>query len=123
MATSNCKQSSMDGDGGRPLQWRCREGTPCLGGGACSTVDYVGEVSNKCLIQCPPDEVEFVLYDCCCYVTTYWVGRVLMYVSVVGQCSTYTFDSNQASLMTGLEHGLELWNGLWNGQGIFVYSG
>ena len=47
-----------------------------------------------------------------------------MYVSVVGQCyhSTYTSDSNQASLITGLEYGLEQWNGLWNGLRSFVCS-
>ena len=51
MATPNCEQSSMDGDGGRPLQWRCGEGTPCLDGSACTTVDYVGEVNSECLSQ------------------------------------------------------------------------
>jgi len=46
MATPNCEQSSVDGDGDRSLQWRCGKGTPWLGGGACTTVDYVGEVNE-----------------------------------------------------------------------------
>ena len=51
-------------------------------------------------------------------------GNILMCVSVVGQCyhSTDTSDSAQAFLITGLECGLEQWNGLWNGLRSFVYS-